>query len=81
MRKNQKPRTHYRYVFKIGNKIVHGGITQDLEQRESQHQQHGAGAKATSSKLQGKRLKKPLASGSRRRGIPDSHLEADAYQA
>ncbi len=29
----------YRYVFKIGNKIVYGGITNDLERREQEHQQ------------------------------------------
>ena len=33
-----KPRTWYKYVFKVGNKIVHGGITQDLEQREREHE-------------------------------------------
>ena len=39
MGKQQKPRTYYKYEFKIGNKIVHGGITEDLERRESEHQQ------------------------------------------
>ncbi len=34
-----KPRNHYRYNYKIGNKIVHGGITKDLERREEEHQQ------------------------------------------
>jgi predicted GIY-YIG superfamily endonuclease len=34
-----KPRNWYKYDFKRGNKIVHGGITRDLEQREQQHQQ------------------------------------------
>ncbi|MCZ6719096.1 MAG: GIY-YIG nuclease family protein [Gammaproteobacteria bacterium] len=29
----------YRYVFKVGNKIIHGGITNDLERREQEHQQ------------------------------------------
>ena len=29
----------YRYVFKVGNKIVHGGVTNDLERRETEHQQ------------------------------------------
>ncbi len=28
-----------KYVFKMGNKIVHGGITKDLERREAEHQQ------------------------------------------
>ncbi len=34
-----KPRNHYKYNYKIGNKIVHGGITKDLERREEEHQQ------------------------------------------
>jgi predicted GIY-YIG superfamily endonuclease len=34
-----KPRNHYKYKYKIGNKIVHGGITKDLERREQEHQQ------------------------------------------
>ena len=29
----------YRYVFKVGNKIIHGGITNDLERREQELQQ------------------------------------------
>lgn len=33
------PRDTYKYQFKVGNKIVHGGITNDLERRESEHQQ------------------------------------------
>lgn len=32
-------RDTYKYYFKIGNKIVHGGITNDLERREKEHQQ------------------------------------------
>ena len=32
-------RDTYKYHFKIGNKIVHGGITNDLERREVEHQQ------------------------------------------
>ena len=32
-----KARIWYKYHFKIGNKIVHGGITQDLEDREQKH--------------------------------------------
>ena len=32
-------RDTYKYVFKIGNRIVHGGITNDLERRENEHQQ------------------------------------------
>ena len=34
-----KPRDTYKYLYKIGNKIVHGGITNDLERREQEHQQ------------------------------------------
>ncbi len=34
----KKPRDTYKYQFKIGNKIVHGGITDDLERREGEHQ-------------------------------------------
>ena len=32
-------RNWYKYHFKVGNKIVHSGITQDLERREKEHQQ------------------------------------------
>lgn len=32
-----KKRDTYKYYLKVGNKIVHGGITQDLEQREREH--------------------------------------------
>lgn len=40
----QKPRLYYKYYFKIGNKIVHIGITKDLERREQEHRQrHGWG--------------------------------------
>ncbi len=45
--KKQQPRTHHKYIFKVGNKIVHGGITDDLQRREEDHQnskkwtQHG----------------------------------------
>ena len=34
-----KRRDTYKYQFKVGNKIVHGGITNDLERREIEHQQ------------------------------------------
>ena len=33
-----KRRDTYKYYFKTGNKIVHGGITKDLERREVEHQ-------------------------------------------
>ena len=32
-------RTTYKYKFKIGNKTVHKGITNDLERREQEHKQ------------------------------------------
>ena len=31
-------RDTYKYYFKVGNKIKHGGITNDLERREQEHQ-------------------------------------------
>jgi hypothetical protein len=34
-----KPREMYKYHFKVGNKIVHGGITNDLDRREGEHHQ------------------------------------------
>jgi len=34
-----KPRDTYKYYFKDGHKIVHGGKTNDLERREQEHQQ------------------------------------------
>jgi len=34
----QHRRDTYKYHFKVGNKIVHGGITDDLERREQEHQ-------------------------------------------
>jgi len=33
------PRKTYKYVYKIRNKIVHGGITNDLDRREQEHKQ------------------------------------------
>lgn len=33
-----KKRDTCKYVFKVKNRIVHGGITGDLEERERQHQ-------------------------------------------
>lgn len=39
MSTKQKPRKYFKYVFKKGNKIMHGGITEDLERRENEHQQ------------------------------------------
>jgi hypothetical protein len=33
-----KKRDAYKYHFKVGNKIVHGGVTGDLERSEQVHQ-------------------------------------------
>ena len=33
-----KKKDTYKYDFKVGNKIVHSGITSDLERREEEHQ-------------------------------------------
>ena len=33
----QAPRDTYRYHFKVGNEIVHRGITRNLDQRANQH--------------------------------------------
>ena len=38
MSTKQPPRDMSRYHFKVGNKIVHGGITNDLDRREQEHQ-------------------------------------------
>lgn len=35
----KQPRDTYKYLFKKGNKILHGGITNDLERREKEHKQ------------------------------------------
>ena len=32
-----------KYDFKVGNKIVHSGITQDLDRREKEHQNRWPG--------------------------------------
>ena len=33
-----KKRDTYKYQFKVGNKIMHGGLTKDLARREAEHQ-------------------------------------------
>jgi hypothetical protein len=33
-------RTHYTYLFKIGNRVLHGGMTIDPERRETEHQRN-----------------------------------------
>ncbi|MDA8186862.1 MAG: hypothetical protein M0T85_01805 [Dehalococcoidales bacterium] len=37
MAKKPSNRDTYKYHFKVGRKIVHGGITDDLERREREH--------------------------------------------
>jgi predicted GIY-YIG superfamily endonuclease len=32
-------RNTYKYHYKVGHKIVHSGVTNDLERREQEHQQ------------------------------------------
>lgn len=32
----------YKYYFKVGSVIVHGGITDDLQRREREHQNSGS---------------------------------------
>lgn len=32
-------RDTYKYQFRVGNKVLHRGITSDLERRENEHQQ------------------------------------------
>ena len=39
MTNNRSPRNTYRYHFKVGNEIVHRGITNNLERRETEHQE------------------------------------------
>ena len=34
-----KSRNTYKYHFKVGQKTVHSGITNELERREKEHQQ------------------------------------------
>ena len=36
--KMSEARDHHMYHFKVGNKIVHTGITTDMERREGEHQ-------------------------------------------
>ncbi len=35
----KQKRDTFKYQFKRGNKVLHGGITTDLERREAEHQQ------------------------------------------
>ena len=42
-----KNRDTFKYQFKVVNKIVHGGITDDLQCREQEHQQKWPGGHIT----------------------------------
>lgn len=37
MPKKQKTRKYYKYHYRVNRRIVHSGITIDLERRESEH--------------------------------------------
>lgn len=45
MRRMAKARDTYKYRVKDGNKIVHRGVTNDLERREAEHQARWPNAK------------------------------------
>ena len=52
-----KQRDTYKYHFKVGNRIVYRGVTNDLERREAEHRQrwptgeiHKVGIRTTRSK-------------------------------
>jgi len=76
-----KKRDTYKYYFKVGNKIVYGGISQDLERREQEHLQkwpkghivqvgrrttEEAAKKWERDMIRESRVKSPLVSGSRK---------------
>ena len=42
-----KKRDTFKYQVRVGRKIVHGGITNDLDRREQEHQQKWPKAKVT----------------------------------
>ena len=58
-----KKRDTYTYHQKIGNEIVHSGITNDLQRREKEHQQRWPKSHITQVVLL--RQKKELSNGSR----------------
>ncbi len=62
----QKSRDTFKYHFKRGNKILHGGITNDLERREGEHNRPST-ARGTSFRSDGAPRKKPPESGRRKR--------------
>ena len=39
------PRDTYRYHLKVGNEILHRGVTNDLQRRESEHQEEHPGSR------------------------------------
>lgn len=40
MAREAKPRDTYKYVVKIGKRVVHQGVTSDLKRREAEHKAH-----------------------------------------
>lgn len=42
-----KARDTYKYKVRVGREVVHGGITDDPERREEEHQQKWPNAKLT----------------------------------
>lgn len=69
-------RDTYKYHFKKGNRIVHIGITNDLERRETEHRQErgGAGAKGILSRWAIAPPAKPLLNGSGNKPRRDSKI-------
>jgi len=43
----QQDRDTYKYILKVGRKVVHGGITNDLARREREHRQRWPNARIT----------------------------------
>ena len=42
-----KARDTFKYHFKVGNKIVHRGVTNDLDRREGEHRERWPNGKIT----------------------------------
>ena len=42
-----KARDTFKYHFKVGNKIVHRGVTNDLDRREAEHRERWPNGKIT----------------------------------
>lgn len=61
-------RDTYKYHFKLGNKIVHTGITNNLDRREQEHQRETSKKEATSFRLGMPSAENLLSSGNGTRG-------------